>query len=414
MPEGFNRKFLFILFVFSNIAYAFVFYFTGELGGDFKGRGYSVELISMLISLAMVLFTFWFLAVFSWNLVSRIKVNRALPEVGLENWFFDFVFLLLAIYLVIYRGLFGGGVGGHVPENGGVIFHYVAALITPSWLVAIYLFYRAQAPSVLYYVVLLLYVVSGLLSGLTGSLVLIFYLYLTKLTLSGSSFSKVKIMVFFLIGVFVYPLFRIFKVVVIEANRKGGLSEVDVADLGSFSVFLEKGWVSAYFDTLEASFQRLQMVANQYFIIDNLAIIRDLFFIYDGKLFFENVWIYSVFVKRLGIYEIGEYSFQNILALAATGNGTWSSQSGFLGHILLNPFSGFFYLLISIIFMVLLSLLAKLYDKSKYLLNYVWFLVLSYFVHGWYFATVEVLQAFIVFGGIVSCFGLKATLNRRR
>lgn len=401
LPKAPNLKVIFIVFVMANIIYCGVFIFSGKLGGDFRLYAFDSSPLLLLTSLIVVLVTFWFFLVFLWGYLERIRVFCVLKPVSQNQRILDIIFLVIAIYLLLYRTIYGGSIGSEQPHQGDMWAHYIAALIVPSWLVTLYLFYRLSAPNKLYFCTLSLYIIADLASGLTGSLILCFFIYLTHLYKSKSKFPSLRVLLSLVAGILIYPIFRIAKRLIIDSNRMGEASFDTMEDLYSYQVLINKGFIEAYLESLNSSFQRLQMISSQHYIFEHLGAIKDLFYLYDGRFFFENVWLYSMLVRRLGIYEVSDYSLQNIIALSFSGNANWSSLAGFWGHVLVNPPIGLLFILVNLILVFFISWLAKLYDSKGYLLQYVWWVILAYVVNGWFFALVEISQAFILFGLIL-------------
>lgn len=404
LPKDKNIRIVFLIFLIANIVFAIVHIYTGELGGDIRNRGYPSDPVLMLLSLAVVVFTLWLFGVFCWGLLKRLKVGHTIELVPKHLKLFDVIFLILAIFLFLYRTIYGGAIGSGGPSEDNLWAHYIAALLVPSWMVSLYLFYRLPDAGGLYFIILILYILSGLAQGLTGSLIVCFLLYLTYLWNKDKEFPTRRVSALLIVGILIYPVFRILKAIIIDSNMAGGVSVSNIDDLYSYKVLLEKGWVASYFDSLESSFNRLQMVSSQHYLFEHLGEIRYLMSAYDGRLFFETTWLHSMFVRLFDLYEIGDYSLQNIIAYSFSGDFGWSSLAGFWGYVLVTPAFAPLFVVSNIVLVTLIGWLSKFYDSRGYLINYVWWVVFAYVMNGWFFALVEVTQAFVLFGLVILAF----------
>ncbi|WP_330986114.1 MULTISPECIES: oligosaccharide repeat unit polymerase [Enterobacterales] len=396
-----TRKYLMSLYVFFNFSCAIYFGVIGKLGGDFKYES-SSNVVTLVLSLMIVLFTFALIQGVIFNLFEKIPIKNNGRHVNKSA--LDWIMLIVVsfgIYSALIYKVGVLGVSKDVSEDAPKIIFYLNTIFQPALLVLIYLFYRYKSKYYIFYLNLLAYLILLLLSGQTGQLLLLLCLYFMR---KPDKTSSLKLLLITLVGVGFYPFIRMLKDAIVQlVNNSGEWS-------GTFSTFLDGITIESYFSYLFITLERFQMVSNIHYLIDNGQTLGSAFQLQGmSDSFFSLFWIFSALARLLDI-DVGDVvSAQDFFAYSINGIPTWSSQISMLGYFY---FYGF---LAGIIIAFILLLLFIAIRVSKYLsidkevTNLTWALSLLLICHGWFVPFMNYVQCLVCFSLIVMVFNIGNT-----
>lgn len=374
----------FLFLIFCNI-YGYIYVkLTGSLEYIFHGfylpDGFLAE-----ISLVLVLIFYFIVALlFYFGSKAWLPVRLNLSRFSSKRKFFDFfmIFLLaLYIYQIILSGV--GMAGGEQVASIG-FFGYFFVLVRVDYLAIIYVFlFRLSRSSVL---ILALVLMSSFLRGWVGDILI---LMLAILGLSSFNFK-----VFFFSKYFFYTISIVFLAgVLLQLRlyyRLGGLE--------SLLLNLDVVTLDYYLGLPHELMMRFQQIYSLIYILGNFNYFYELYS--SGSvtpIYFEGAvpkTIFSVLVGAPGDglgYLLADHNRDLVV-----GRKT-AFTPGILAHIVLNPFS-FVYL---IIVPLISGLLVSFYGGNRGFLIIMYIYVMNLFSFGWASAYFSVLMAVLVLSIII-------------
>lgn len=381
------------LYIFFNVVCVIYFSYTGLLGGDFANQ-YTASPFWLVVALFVVLATFYFVSCFLFNIFCSIKVTRYTQSNSIVIDAFLTIVIIFSIYLsVVYKI----GVYGLDPDDLISVPAYLKqfySITQPIHLGIIYLFYRVGNFKVLTYVNLVLYIILFLVSGQTNQFILIFALYLFYRNTCAKPINKNKIVILTMLGIILYPVFRLLKVGIVGSQRDG-------TELLQFAATIGSDFFSYYSAFLFVTLERFQIVANISFILERFHEVYQnySFLVGQGNVsnFFTSNWIIKFFMKTLGFDIDINVQPQAFLATIINGREFWSSHIGLFGYYVFYGMSSILIYLFILVVMAFSVILCKKITKENSLLLLCQLLILIIICHGWLMAYVFFLQALIFF-----------------
>lgn len=388
-----TRKYLFALYIFLNISCALYFGVLGMLGGDFKYE-YPADSELLLLSLLIVLLTFWIVQRVIFKVFENIPVKKT---INLNNsivldWFV-FAIVIIGLFSSIFFSVGVLGASKDVAEDAPKLIFYFNSFFQPSLFVLIYLFYRYDSTRFLYYINFILYIILILVSGQTGQLLLLFCLYLLR---KKNPLKFFQLCIFTLLGIGLYPFVRIIKDAIVQSvNAGSNLIETVLTAMSNIDMDI-------YFSYLFITLERFQSVSNIHYLLQNGERLSTLFDLTGSTYsFFSLYWIVSAFLRMFGIDLSNIISAQDFTAVSINGVSTWSSQIGVFGYVYFYGIYSaiiFFSIMIVLFFCIRMS---KLLNKNNAITNLTWFMSLLLICHGWFIPFYNYAQALLIFLGLV-------------
>lgn len=388
-----TRKYLFALYIFLNISCALYFGVLGMLGGDFKYE-YPADSELLLLSLLIVLLTFWIVQRVIFKIFENIPVRKT---INLNNsivldWLV-FAIVIIGLFSSIFFSVGVLGASKDVAEDAPKLIFYFNSLFQPSLFVLIYLFYRYDSTHFFYYINFILYIILILVSGQTGQLLLLFCLYLLR---KKNPLNFFQLCIFTLLGIGLYPFVRIIKDAIVQSvNAGSNLIETVLTVMSNIDIDI-------YFSYLFITLERFQSVSNIHYLLQNGERLSTLFDLTGSTYsFFSLYWIVSAFLRMFGIDLSNITSAQDFTAVSINGVSTWSSQIGVFGYVYFHGIYSaiiFFSIMIVLFFCIRMS---KLLNKENAITNLTWFMSLLLICHGWFIPFYNYAQALLIFLGLV-------------
>lgn len=383
--------FIVMFYVFFNIYNALYFiYDGGKLGGDFVGENRYTTPETLLISSFLIVITFlatyFFVAVIlSIKIKARIKV--------VKSKIVDLIFLFIT--LVYLYGIYTGQyimIDKSVNMNSSFLLSIFNFVFVPSFILLIYLFYRAEDRGFIYYLILTLYLMSSFLKGETYILILM----LPLIYIIRKGIKPVKLYTMVIMAIIVYPFIRMLKGYLIfkavSMNKSEDIMLWVNANNNSDNFF---GFYMFYF---QQGVERFQHVANVAYLYDHLK---------DFIMYLSNN-DYSIIASTITVH------LKNMLFSYSTGTNMnvifnyfhsgftlGSEHIGLAGYILIYGWYSiilFVFLMIIIFFSLVLS---KWIDKTEKVTILTFYLIFILVCHSWFNAFILYINALIVFSVIM-------------
>ncbi|HCJ9895218.1 TPA: oligosaccharide repeat unit polymerase [Escherichia coli] len=392
----FQRKVFFNLYIFFNLLFSVFFIITGKLGGDFTSSDYNTNDYILICAFISVFFAFVLVLKILFPTIEDIRVT---PLAENKTKFLDVIILAVALYNA-YSISMGVGVNGIEKNDLQVseFFKYIYAILQPSFLVLIYLFYRCNRVNNYYYITAMLYFSCSMISG--ESVNLLFLWPLLYLANRNKDKRKVKLnfITILVLGLIFYPLIRMSKFVILSVFLTGdSLTLSSMSD--SYMRFADGGsFFEYYISMFSASFERFQVVANVQYLIENGTHIRNMYQ-YLPSDFFNEYFLTNFIYKLLTGINYSVTWLQSIVAYSINGNDSWNTHVSILGLGIVQGISSIpAYITMFFVFVFSILLSKKL---ATNVIELTWFLVLLLFIHGWFVSYVMFTQALVLFYIIV-------------
>lgn len=352
--------FYFIAFLYSlaNILFALIAIKNNEMLIEFNL--YSVEQNLMLVALVFQFISIVILVVF-YSLFNK-KIFKDSSDHG-YNDFAGYVLLLYQLAFMILALVFGVGVVGQETVNVNAIILIIFNLLSAD---TIFFIIGSQLRSnKIFRLNLILYLVSSIIRGWMGGLLIAFLIYLCRRKYLFVNLSTlIYLSVFLILIVFLMPFFIDLKFAIREHKN----FEVDFND---------------YFIRLEIALDyllgRFQHVGHIYLIMKNAHYYYDLYQLNIIRSFLLEGLPQDITYRRLG--GLISQNFSNIVVRNEFG-GDWNTNTGLVGWwIVLKESIVFFIVYWGGLILTTYYLIYKYATKQLFLVFSVFMLV--YFYHGW-------------------------------
>lgn len=388
-------KFTFYLYLFFNLACLIYFSFSGYLGGDLRNQNIPSDFLLLSISFIIVFITFYFFLKLIPVLAFKIRINYFIHE---NSSALDIISLFIIFFGAYSAIVFKVGVFG-LEDNDAIdappIIRMFSALIQPIYFGLLYLFYSASKKSIIYKLNFILYIIFILSAGQTAQLLLLFLLFLYNAYINKNFINFKKVITITAICIFIYPLFRLLKDIVIISQVKNTELLHNIKDI------IDDGLLDNYLTYLFVSLERFQIISNIQVLLSNH---NDLYTSYnltsnDISKFFSNYWLIPFIVKSFGFgYNLLDYySPQSYFAYSINGKSNWASHIGQIGYFIFYGYGGILILLFSTLLSFFSFLISKVITQAWNIRLLTWLLTLQLICHGWIFAYVAYLQSLVLF-----------------
>lgn len=387
------------IYLFFNISFFIYYSFGNPLLGDFKELHGSLSVEILALGFSFVLMSFIIIVLIVKPLL-RLPVKYVIRLKS--NVVLDSLFFIISLFYFICIVFFGVGVSGVDVSQLKVskLILYLYAILQPNFLLMIYIFCYYHSRNLFYWLILLTFISSSIMSGATANFIFIFLLF------SSYSINKFRVIILLLIGIVLSPFVRFGKYVLLAYNRASSSGDnINILQAVATYKTSEMSLFDTYLYFLKGSFSRFEMVSSSSFIIKYSNQIHDyahsigilypqnLYFLY--KFFYENLFLLSTYNNQ---------SLQYIFALFISGKDDWNANIGFFGFASLGGLdSVFVYLLVFflICFTVILSRILR-GDGAILQLTLIYIIVVVW--HGWISAFIYYSHALILFALIVLFF----------
>lgn len=389
-----NKKIIFYTYFLCNLTLFFVYLNRGNLGGDL-----STYLIQnpeyLVISLLLVLCSFFLIIGFI-NFFSRIKLTYHIKN-NTSNLLDYFIFFILILSL-LFSILWGyGRIGADTDSLPRAVILFNKFLV-PSYISAIYLFYRSNSNKKIYIYNIFLFCIYAIVQGFTGPLLLVGFLFIYKIYINGRINYK-KLIAILIIAILTSPIIRIIKNIVIRATISG-----DYDFYSNLDVLYNINDVNSFFDLYYVYaakvMERFESISSLYYIQDNIVRIRSLYENQQFLPFYLYHWIPQTIdkvVSSYSIYDITQDYAQRAIADLINSNYKWQIHITFWGWLFIIPYFSFLYVVYVIIVLFFACLFSKVISLTGDILNLTWYYSLLYVCHGWFNEYLLYIQGLIVF-----------------
>lgn len=406
----FIRFFLMFIYLFFNVSCFFYFSITGYLGGDFPDGEYVADVPLLFLSFFVFIIPSLFLLRF---IFPYFENKNVLSYCYYEGVFLD-VFVLIVNQFMLYASVKYHvgvlGVGDIDVSDVPKIFFFLNTIFQPIYFVLIYLFYRVGSFSFIYFLNVVLYVLSVVFTAQTGQLLLVFCLLVYKLYAAEYRVRLRYIVSVSIVGILFYPMIRLIKYSIVG----GVVQDLDLIDVVTSAV--SDNPFQIYVDFLFKSFERFQIIANIQYLLSNSVILPYSYDINVGSnySFFSSHWLGGYIYNLMGWQSTNIIPPQNFLAYKINGLDSWSSHIGLFGYYY---FYGAYSLCIYsfMTFIVYISVwISRKINATNSVVDLNWSLGLILVCHGWFFPFLSYVQALLVFFLLLFSLNvLTSVLNKR-
>jgi len=399
MNSNLSRSILFNFYIIINVVFSIIFISVGYLGGDFSGRNIISNPYSIIIALIVFLVIMFFILKLIFPLLEKLMApkNVLIYE---HSRVLDYLFLLIAIYFLACSLL---GVSNHRVEHTQLklpsAFFYIYSLLSPAYLLLIYIFYNYKSSSKTYYSIIALTIVSSYLSGTSFILLYLLPLYIIK---SRKRVNGRKLLLLIVSGIAIYPIFRFLKYAL---NSMFNLSSsFDFMELEQYinATFSETSYIDLYFNFLQLSLERFQIVSNISYIIDNSNYLYSLS--KNQNILNVDFFIFRTIEDILSGGNSGSIIIQKIVAGSINGSQTWSSQISLAGFAIIEGLESVPIYLYMLVMLALSVFMSKFLSSDSQVLELTWLNTLLFICHGWVGPFTYYVYSLFVFIIIVSIF----------
>ncbi|MGL4491349.1 MAG: oligosaccharide repeat unit polymerase [Tannerellaceae bacterium] len=396
MRSDFGLRIILIIYLFFNSLF-FLYYLSGGLlVGDFKERFGSLPPEVLCIGFFINIVTLFLLLVI-YRVCAHVKMNK---HIRIRNsYFVDLTLLIVSFFYIFCVGYYGVGVAG-VDEstlNVSKFVLYTYAILQPNFIIMIYLFCYYHSPRPIYWLIFLIFIVSSMLSGATINFIFFFLLW------ASYSNKRRLVMCFLAVGIFISPLIRFLKFVVIEYKRvlaSGG--NADILRVVSIYKTDDMSLWDTYLFFVKSTFSRFEMTSSSSFILEYSHKIRaaadSIGVIYPQNEYF----IYNFFAKTFGfVSDSGAMTLQYIFANYLSGSTDWNAQIGLTGYALINGVTALSVYALVFVLLILSVIVSRLLrgDGAILLLTAIYIVVVLW--HGWVVAYIYYFHALLLFMSLV-------------
>ncbi|QUY06544.1 oligosaccharide repeat unit polymerase [Proteus mirabilis] len=369
---------MFYFYLLINIIFTIVYSYTGYLGGDFA----NLSIISNIYSLVLSLFIFIIIVYFILKIVfpfieNKIKIKKHFKYE--KSSLLNYIFLIISLFFLFCSII---GISNHRVDHSQLNYppalFYLYTLISPQYLLLIYIFYSYKSNSKIFFFIIIITIIASYLSGSSFTLIYLLPLYILR---EDKKIKIKKLLTLLLLGIAIYPIFRFFKYAL---NSMFNLtSSFDMIELDNYisSTLHDNSLLELYIYFLQLSVERFQVVSNISYIIDQSDILYSLSQNYNIQNidFFIFRTIENIFFNNKN----NEFILQKLVAININGLQTWSSHISLAGFFIIegvNSITTYLYVVILLLFSILLS---KLLSSNSRVIELTWINTLLFICHGW-------------------------------
>jgi hypothetical protein len=390
------RRPWFWLFIFVNIAAAIIMMSTGELIGDLAGQNLHSR-SALLMALALILASYYFLLGPLFNFVTRIKVH-SLNFKGSESHAANNIGIFLALMQILFiffnvsNGINIAGSNNITTQSSFSLF-WVAFPVDALFLI----YYGTYRESRYFYVNLLIWIISNTLRGWAGIFFAIIFLEWCRAVRNGKlSITKIGFLVLFVICL--YPVLSNLKWI-IRAASGTDLSLTTIVDGLSISL-VGSDYFTLISDGLMHLIGRLQTTSMMIDVIRISDFLQDRFEAGDFAPFWKE-GLHGIFYDRLFSEKKQDY-----IGVAFTSYetfnfdykvGDWNVSLGYPSWFFISPVLIFIYIGYTCLLAFVSYYLLKKIGFTQLTADLLWYTWLVYLLAPWFLPFTNFIYAILVF-----------------
>lgn len=391
IKENIDRKLLLLFYLVANTICFFIYYITGTVDGDLRGRKLDNDLVLVFsyfqVILGFILFYHWFSL--SEKLTIKFKTFRKIDNHFIISILILFINLVYSYLAIKYKFGFSGV---EYNKSMPVILLYIFIILQPLYLTCIYLAYFKDVSSRIYIANAFLVVVLSVYQGWLTTLIFISYLLFLKYKKQITT-NKIKFIFLSIILFLLSPLLKAAKVVFMIYHQKELSSLSKAYDLFNLNYTSSNNPIENLIDYLYKTISRFDHTSTTYFL--NITDFTSDFSVkYHG--FILDNWltkrIYNAFETNNNLIPA-----QNYVASKIEDAYSWKIQLALDSWLSLNislmPLLVFY---VSIL-LVASNALCRLISKTNDIRSLNWMMSLILLYHGWFYSYVLFIQALLVF-----------------
>jgi hypothetical protein len=391
-------------FVAINIVASLVIFQSGELLGDAHGAPlYSLG--ALMVALILVCFSYILILGPLFNFISRISVAKidygvSEKKLGISIGVVLLILQLIFLMFSVQSGLYMAGSGSNRSDS---FMSKIFVLIPVYELFLIYYgFYRTSR---LFYPNILVALVSAILRGWTGILLVIAFMEWCRLVRENKlkyrfiPLAAVALLIF-------YPFISAFKWII----RSQGATGYDLP--GAIENLLGKMNPGEYFEAIQAGFMhligRLQSISLLVEVQRNSSILQT-DFSSGGFIPFWREGLHGVVLDRItnsdSMY-IGVFFTKFLTGSDQIILGDWNVSLGYSSWFFISPESIVLYIAYTIFLCLISHYFLSLIAQNRLSQDILWFVWFSYLLAPWFAIFIRFIYAAVVFLLLTACLAL--------
>ncbi|MFP5080828.1 oligosaccharide repeat unit polymerase [Pedobacter sp. JCM 36344] len=386
-------------FIIVNVIATVVMYESGLLLGDLE----SVDVYNnatLLAALAMVIFSYYFILRWIFNILTRIRIPRIFDIRKLNGTgekILGYTLFALQILYIIFNLKEGTNTAGAVNVKTDSIWAYFWVLVPVDGL--FYLYYGFHREDKLFKYNLLIFVLSNLMRGWSGVFLFIVFFEWCR-AFRRNKLNYLKITILAVIGGMLYPFLLNLKWVI----RAASASQQNLLSVSS--VFLDLvgnvSYVEMFYKGIAQLSGRLQQTAILVEIIHYKALLQDEFT--KGMIlpFWSDGLPQIIFRRALGTTappSIGVGITTYLFPDSLFDLGSYNISIGYMGWFFIAPNFALLYIMYTFFLCIISVVLLKQLDRKEGGLDALWLAWLVYLLAGWliqFIAFIYAIFAFII------------------
>ena len=389
-----NYRFLFNIYLFSNILGFIYIWNTKTLIGDYKDISlYSKD--ALIYAIIIIVITLFLLQGFLFNFLEKTSINDFKVEI---NNYVDkkvgYILLILQLLFFMYCMYYNVGVAASENISKSTLLRKIWLLIPIDWMFLIY--YSLNKKNNLYRVNLLVYIISNIARGWSGQFLFLFFFEYKKIKKN-----KILLLFFIIIILIIYPIITEIKFF-IRSNNNFDINLNVIYDLiTNIDIITYLKDYEFFFTNLIG---RLSVISNVVEILHHVNYFELLYnknkiepFFMEGNIQYIIKKIMDIPFKNNFPKELAVYANTNIVDNQVLQENTSTALNvTLLGWLLiLNEKSVYFILYL----LLLIKLTFYFFNKIPFKINYdvIWLLMLILLFHGWLSAFVSFIWAIIIY-----------------
>jgi len=378
MITNYSTNLVFYAFIFFTLLSSYLSYYNGYFGGELillQEEYNNTYLYYLFFYYIIPIFIYYILYIKTKDI--KFKHSIVLIEYkSIDNMVHIFFSLIIISFLIIFMTTSVGSISRE--PSGSRVAELAFALIQPVFLVIFYIYYYVDSTAKIYKLNIFIFVISLFMTGFTGHI-----LYFIPLIISWSfkNFGRKGTILIIISGLLFLPFLRILKFMIQHSIDLNGIVEMYNFDF---------------------------LLAFVKIVIDRFNYVPVIMFIDWNREYFNNHDIiheyYPFFQGYIGSFYHKLFYGNGVLGINAELNflltGSYDSNATFpiVSYFSLDILYGIVVLIYSLILYFILFYFIKLYSKTNYYFNYLFFRI-TYLIllGGWFWPFMNFMQGIVIF-----------------
>lgn len=386
----------FCIYIFSNIIALIIMMNSNKLIGDVAANSIQ-DSDNLFVALFFVIFSYFFVLVFLFNIIKKVRINKIKYEDHIENKIYrviGFLILIFQIFFIFFNINNGINIAGSANVKAESVFSFFWVFLPIDALFIIY--YGVARGDKFFKLNLIIYVISNVMRGWSSVFfLLVFMEWCYAYRNNKINYRYVFSCLFILI--LIYPYLNIVKYFFRSYSGVFSLDylvEIYHINYGNIS----------YFESITLGLTRFIERVQTTSILAVVIEIKDRLYLGYINGVFSPFWkegLHGIFIDRflgneksmpLGVaftnYAIFDWDFEI---------GSWNTNTGFASWFFIAPYLIPFYLFYTIFVCFISYFLIKKISSKAVALDLLWFIWLIYIMPPWFGTFIQFIYALFLF-----------------